>query len=131
MSESDPREDEQAWRDWQRVEDCIWFGVTRWNYTIMALAVAWYGLRPISDWLFAGALFGILWAHHAWTKRADARRLQELVNIYAGLEPPSPTTIRQHWSGVTSAEHWQAVIVAAFATWAVLAWWKGWLTLKL
>lgn len=126
MSESDPRDDEQSWRDWRRVEDCVWFGVQRWRYTIAALAVAWYALEPISDWLFTAALFGILWAHNAAVRRADARRIEAFVNLFAGVDPAPP----KHWSGVTPTEHGQAMLVAAFATWFVLAWWKGWLTFK-
>jgi hypothetical protein len=69
--------DERAWRDWQRVEACIQFGVVRYICTGVALWYVEQHLRPISEWLSVLASFGILAIHFAVVKRIDARRLKE------------------------------------------------------
>ena len=68
---------QQAWRDWSRVERCLEFAMNRWALTLAGLWAAWHWLDPISGWLALIASIAILWLQNTLVKRDNAKRLAE------------------------------------------------------
>ena len=80
-------DDQTAWRDWLRVEQCINFGLGRWGYAIAAGVVAWQYLQPISSWLMFGAVVVVLGVRSAYAKRDDAKRQRVRKESATSMEP--------------------------------------------
>jgi Flp pilus assembly protein TadB len=63
----------QAWRDWRRVEACVWFGLDRHGLFLLVATVVWTWLRPISGWLLFAAIVVMALVHLQIIARSDAR----------------------------------------------------------
>lgn len=66
--------DNQAWRDWQRVEDCVLFGIRRYVLLALVLLVINEYMRPVSELLASVCVCVAAWTHFRFARRDDERR---------------------------------------------------------
>jgi hypothetical protein len=66
---------DQAWRDWTRVEECLAFGMNRYWWPALILGFAWIWLHPILGIFTYYVVMIPLWmVCQWWIERADAKR---------------------------------------------------------
>jgi len=62
----------ESWRDWERVEACLYAGLKRWGLTMLALWLSDQQVKPVSVEASGVLDIVILLAHFAIVKRVDA-----------------------------------------------------------